>query len=162
MSKTTIIAEPNKQEIIISRTFEAPCELVFQMWTDPAYIPEWWGPSFMTTTVESLDAKNGGMWRFIHRDPNGKEYAHRGVFHEVASPNRLIQTHELEFVPTVGLITVTFEEAGAGRTKMTETSLYPSVEIRDELLRSGLTEGMDELLDRFASLLDMHSQRSLP
>jgi len=157
MSKTSIVAEPNKQEIIISRTFEAPRELVFQMWTDPAYIPEWWGPSIMTTIVDSLDAKKGGIWRYIQRDPAGNEYAHNGVFHEVSSPERLVQTYEFEGVPAVGLVTVTFEELGGGRTKLTETSLYPSVEIRDGVLQSGMSEGVIELMDRFAALLAKHS-----
>ncbi|WP_222430794.1 SRPBCC domain-containing protein [Cohnella terricola] len=125
MLKTSIIAEPNKQEIIISRTFEARRELVFRMWTDAAYIPEFWGKSFMTTIVDSLDVKKGGIWRYVLRDPAGKEYAHNGVFHEVSSPDRLIHTYEFEGVPAVGLVTVTFEELAEGRTKFTETSLYP-------------------------------------
>lgn len=157
MSKTSIVAEPNKQEIIISRTFEAPRELVFQMWTDPVYIPEWWGPSIMTTIVDSLNAKKGGIWRYIHRDPAGNEYAHNGVFHEVSSPERLVQTYEFEGVPAVGLVTVTFDELGVGRTKLTETSLYPSVEIRDGILQSGMSDGVIELMDRFAALLAKHS-----
>lgn len=85
MSKTSIVAEPNKQEVIISRTFEAPRELVFRMWTDAAYIPEWWGPSIMTTIVDSLEAKKGGIWRYVQRDPAGNEYAHNGVFHLVCN-----------------------------------------------------------------------------
>jgi len=159
-TKTSIVAEPNSQNIIISRTFEAPRELVFRMWTDAAYVPEWWGPSALTTIVDSLDAKKGGIWRYVQRDPAGQEYAHNGVFHEVASPNQLVYTYELEGIPTVGLITVTFEEAGAGRTKLTETSLYPSVEIRDGVLQSGMTEGAIALMERFAALLAKHSYRS--
>jgi len=157
MSKTSIVAEPNKQEVIISRTFEAPRELVFRMWTDAAYIPDWWGPSSMTTIVDSLDAKKGGIWRYVQRDPAGNEYAHNGVFHEVTSPERLINTYEFEGVPAVGLVKVTFEELSGGRTKLTEISLYPSVEIRDGVLQSGMTEGAIELMDRFAVLLTKHS-----
>ena len=157
MSKTSIVAEPNKQEVIISRTFEAPRELVFRMWTDAAYIPEWWGPSIMTTIVDSLDGKKGGIWRYVQHDPAGNEYAHNGVFHEVSAPERLVHTYEFEGVPAVGLVTVTFEELAGGRTKLTETSLYPSVDIRDGVLQSGMTEGAIELMDRFAALLAKHS-----
>jgi len=157
MSKTTIIAEPNKQEIIITRTFEARRELVFRMWTEPAYIPEWWGPSYMTTIVDSLDARRGGSWRYIHRDPEGQEYVHNGVFHEVKAPERLIHTYEFEGVPSVGLVTVTFEELEGGRTKLTETSLYPSVEIRDTVISTGMSDGAIELMDRFAELLAKHA-----
>jgi uncharacterized protein YndB with AHSA1/START domain len=157
MSKTSIIAEPNKQEVIITRTFEAPRELVFRLWTDASHISEWWGPSYMTTIVDSLEARKGGIWRYVQTDPGGIEYAHNGVFHEVASPNQLVYTYEFEGIPAVGLVTVTFEDAAGGRTKLTETSLYPSVEVRDGVLQSGMTEGAIELMDRFADLLSKQS-----
>lgn len=157
MSKTSIVAEPNKQEIIISRVFDAPRELVFKMWIDAEYLPDWWGPSELTTIVDSLDPNKGGIWRYIHRDPAGNEYAHNGVFHEVAAPARLVHTYEFEGVTSVGLVTVTFEDIQDGRTKLTETSLYPSVEMRDWMLESGMSEGVIELMDRFATLLSKHS-----
>jgi uncharacterized protein YndB with AHSA1/START domain len=153
MSKTSIIAELDKQEIIITRSFDAPRGLVFKMWSDPEYLPQWWGPSDMTTIVDSLDARRGGIWRYIHRDPEGNESAHNGVFHEVAAPERTVSTYEFEGFPGVGLVTVTFEEEAGGRTKLTETSLYPSVEVRDGMLQSGMSEGVIELMDRFADLL---------
>lgn len=156
MSKTSIVAEPNKQEVIITRTFEAPPQLVFRLWTDATHLPEWWGPSVMTTAVDSLDARKGGIWRYVQRDPAGNEYAHNGVFHEVAAPDRLVHTYEFEGIPAVGLVTVTFEALPGGRTKLTETSLYPSVDIRDGVLQSGMTEGAKELMDRFADLLVRH------
>jgi uncharacterized protein YndB with AHSA1/START domain len=153
MAKTSIIAEPNKQEIVIQRDFDARRELVFRLWTDAAYVPEWWGPSAMTTIVDSLDARKGGIWRYLQSDPAGNEYAHNGVFHEVASPERLIHTYEFEGIPAVGLVTVTFEELAGGRTRLTETSLYPSVEVRDGVLQSGMSEGAIALMDRFEILL---------
>jgi uncharacterized protein YndB with AHSA1/START domain len=158
MAKTSIIAEPNKQEVVITRDFEARRELVFRLWTDAAYVPEWWGPSVMTTIVDSLDARKGGIWRYIQRDPAGNEYAHNGVYHEVAAPERLIHTYEFEGIPAVGIVTVTFEELAGGRTRLTETSLYPSVEIRDGVLQSGMSEGAIELMDRFEMLLAKHSE----
>lgn len=154
MSKTSIIAEPDKQEIVIRRAFKAPRELVFTMWTNPEYLPQWWGPSELTTIVDSLDARRGGIWRYIHRDAEGNEYIHNGVFHEVAAPSRLINTYEFESYPgVVGLVTVTFEEE-AGQTVLTETTLYPSVEVRDGVLQSGMSEGVYELMDRFEDLLE--------
>ncbi len=153
MTKTSIIAEPNKQEIVIQRDFNARRELVFRLWTDATYVPDWWGPSVMTTIVDSLDARKGGIWRYIQRDPAGNEYAHNGVYHEVASPERLIHTYEFEGIPAVGLVTVTFEELPDGRTRLTETSLYPSVEIRDGVLQSGMSEGAIALMDRFELML---------
>jgi uncharacterized protein YndB with AHSA1/START domain len=110
----------------------------------------------MTTIVDSLDAKKGGIWRYVQKDPSGNEYAHNGVFHEVSSPDQLVYTYEFEGIPAVGLVKVTFEEV-AGGTKLTETSLYPSVEVRDGVLQSGMTEGAIELMDRFEALLAKHS-----
>ncbi len=158
MAKTSIIAEPNKQEIVIQREFDARRELVFRLWTDAAYVPEWWGPSVMTTIVDSLDARKGGIWRYLQTDPEGNEYAHNGVYHEVAAPERLIHTYEFEGIPAVGLVTVTFEELPGGRTRLTETSLYPSVEIRDGVLQSGMSEGAIALMDRFELLLAKHAE----
>jgi len=152
-TKTSIVAEPGKQEIIISRTFQAPRELVFKMWTDAEYLPEWWGPSTTTTIVDRLEARKGGIWRYIHNDGHGGEHIFSGVFHEVASPGRLIQTYEYEGMPAVGLVTVTFEESSPGKTTLTETTLYPSVEVRDGVLQSGMSEGAMELMDRFEHLL---------
>lgn len=152
-TKTSIVAEPGKQEIIISRTFQAPRELVFKMWTDAEYLPEWWGPSSTSTIVDRLEARKGGIWRYIHNDGHGGEHIFSGVFHEVASPERLIQTYEYEGMPAVGLVTVTFEESSPGKTTLTETTLYPSVEVRDGVLQSGMSEGAMELMDRFEQLL---------
>ena len=152
-TKTSIIAEPGKQEIIIRRTFNAPRELVFKMWTDAEYLPEWWGPSSTATIVDRLEARKGGIWRYLHKDGHGGEHAFSGVFHEVSSPGRLIQTYEYEGIPGVGLVTVTFEEPSPGQTTLTETSLYPSVEVRDGVLQSGMSEGAAETMERFERLL---------
>jgi uncharacterized protein YndB with AHSA1/START domain len=153
MTKTNIIAEPGKQEIVINRIFDAPRELVFKIWTDPSYIPEWWGPRRLTTVVDKMDVRKGGIWRYINRDNNANEYAFNGVYHDIISPDRLINTFEFEGVPSVGLITTTFEEQPGGKTKLTEISLYPSIEVRDGVLQSGMSEGAIELMDRFEELL---------
>ena len=110
MFKTKITAEPGKQEIIFSREFDAPRELVYRLWTDPRYVPEWWGPADLTTTVDSMDVRKGGIWRFVQRDAQGNEFAFNGVFHEASFPERIVQTTEFEGMPGVGLETITFEE----------------------------------------------------
>lgn len=153
MTKTNIVAEPGKQDIVISRIFDAPQKLVFKTWTDPQYIPEWWGPRSITTVVDKLEARKGGIWRFVQYDNDGNEYAHNGVYHEVVSPNRLVNTYEFEGVPSVGLVTTTFEEQPGGKTMFTETSLFPSVEVRNGVLQSGMTEGAVELMERLEELL---------
>jgi uncharacterized protein YndB with AHSA1/START domain len=147
MSKTSIIAEPGKQEIVITRIFDAPRDLVFRTYTDPSTISEWWGPSRLTTTVDRMEVKKGGVWRYVQRESNGTVHAHHGVYHEVAAPERLVNTYEYEGFPT------TFEELPGGKTKFTEVTLYPSVEVREGVLQSGMSEGAMELLDRLENLL---------
>jgi uncharacterized protein YndB with AHSA1/START domain len=128
MTKMNLIAEPGKQEIIMTRVFDAPRELVFKAHTDPNLVPQWWGPRRLTTTVDRMEAKMGGIWRFVQHDADSNEYAFHDVFHEVASPERLVQTFEFEGMPGhVLLETMTLEEF-EGRTKLTARSVFQSVE----------------------------------
>jgi uncharacterized protein YndB with AHSA1/START domain len=153
MTRTEITAEPGKQEIIITRVFDAPREVVFKAMTDPLLIPRWWGPRILTTTVEKMDVRPGGMWRFVQRDPGGNEYAFHGVYHEVASPQRMVYTFEFEGVPGhVALETGTFEDLG-DKTRLTGKSVFQSVEDRDGMLQSGMEQGVVETDERFAELL---------
>ena len=87
MTMPEIVVEPGKLEIIVTMTFNAPRELVFKAYIDPALIPQWWGPRYLTTEFDRLDARTGGEWRFVQRDPDDNVYAFRGVFH--IGPNRL-------------------------------------------------------------------------
>ncbi len=153
MKKTNLIAEPGKQEIVMMRVFDAPRELVFKAYTDPNLIPKWWGPSSLTTTVDKMDVRLGGVWRFVQRDADGNEYGFHGVYHESLAPERLIYTFEFEPMPGhVLLETVRFEEHD-GKTKVTVTSVFQTVEDRDGMLQSGMEEGAVETWDRFAELL---------
>lgn len=154
MSKTTITAEQGKQEIVITRTFDAPRDLVFRTYTDPATISDWWGPRSLSTTVDRMEVKKGGVWRYVQRETNGNVHGHNGVYHEVAAPERIVNTYEYEGFPgSVGLVTTFFEELPGGRTKLTEVTLYPSVEVREGVLQSGMTEGAIELFERLEELL---------
>jgi uncharacterized protein YndB with AHSA1/START domain len=92
---TKITAEPGKQELFITREFDAPRELVFKAFTDPKLYTQWLG-SRELTTLETFEPRNGGRWRHIDRDKDGNEYAFRGVYHEVTAPERIIQTFEFE------------------------------------------------------------------
>jgi uncharacterized protein YndB with AHSA1/START domain len=154
MSKLNLMAEPGKQEIIMTRVFDAPRELVFKTYTDPTLIPKWWGPSNLTTIVDKMEVRLGGIWRYIQRDSSGNEYAFHGVYHESLPPERLVYTFEFELMPGhVLLETVKFEEQ-AGQTKVTVLSVFQSVEDRDGMLNSGMEEGAVESWDRLAELLE--------
>jgi uncharacterized protein YndB with AHSA1/START domain len=150
---TEIIVEPGKQEIVITRTFDAPRELVYRAYTDPDLIPRWWGPRQYETVVDRLEPRQGGVWRFLNRDADGTEYAFHGVIHE-ASPERIVQTFEFEGEPGhVALDTAVLEDAGGGRTRVTATSVFQSVADRDGMVASGMESGARETYDRLAELL---------
>ncbi len=153
---THILAEPEKQEVLITREFDAPRELVFKACTDPKLIPQWWGPRYLSTQVDKMDVRLGGQWRFINRDSEGREHAFHGVYHEVLAPERIIETFEYEGLPETGhvvLETTKLEELPGGRTKLTIQSVFQSVADRDSMLQSGMEEGLMDTHDRLAELL---------
>ena len=153
IGRTGIIAERGKPEIVITRVFDAPREVLFKTYTDRDLIAQWWGPRNFTTAIDVMDVKPGGRWRFVQRDAAGVEYAFNGVYHEVRSPERIVSTFEFEGVPGhVSLDTVTFAELG-GRTKLTDQTVFQTVEDRDGMLQEGMEEGVFETMDRLAELL---------
>jgi uncharacterized protein YndB with AHSA1/START domain len=154
---TTILAEPGKQEILITREFDAPRALVFKACTDPELIPQWWGPRSLSTEVDKMDVRPGGEWRFINRDAEGNEYAFHGVYHEVLAPERVIDTFEFEGLPETGhvaLETMKLEELPGGRTKLINQSVFQSVADRDGMLQSDMEDGVNDTYDRLAELLN--------
>jgi len=153
MNITQLTAEPGKQELFFTHTFDAPRELVFKMYTDPNLLPQWWGPRYLTTTVDCMEVRPGGQWRFIQRDPSGSEYGFHGVYHQVAAPERMIYTFEFEGMPGhVILETADFKEQD-GQTVLTVQSVYQSVADRDGMIASGMEGGERESMERLTELL---------
>jgi uncharacterized protein YndB with AHSA1/START domain len=149
-----IFVYPSDREIVMTRIFDAPRDLVFKAQTDPNLIPQWWGPRSLTTTVDKMDVRPGGVWRFVQRGADGNEYAFNGVYREIVPPQRIVDTFEFEGMPGhVMLETGTLEEQG-GKTKLTVTALFQTAEDRDGSLKSGMLEGWSETLDRLAELLE--------
>jgi uncharacterized protein YndB with AHSA1/START domain len=154
-NKTTITAEPGKQELFITREFDAPRDLVFKAHTDPNLFVQWLGPRGLATTLETFEPVSGGKWRFIQKDADGNEFGFHGVFHEV-SPERIIQTFEFDGLPESGhvvLETMWLEELPNGRTKLTTQSVYQSVADRDGMVQSGMESGVVEGYERLDEIL---------
>jgi uncharacterized protein YndB with AHSA1/START domain len=153
MAKQTLTAEPGSHEIVMTREFDAPREMIFRAMTEPELVARWWGPRSLTTEVDQLDARMGGIWRFVHRDEEGNEYAFRGVYHQVDAPARLVYTFEWEGMPGhILLETITLEERD-GKTLVTDASVFQSVADRDGMLQSGMEGGATESWDRLEDLL---------
>lgn len=154
--RTKITAEPGKQEIFITREFDAPRELVFKAFADPKLLIQWLGPRELTMTIETFEPKSGGSWRFIHKDRDGTAYGFHGVHHEIASPERIIRTFEFEGLPEKGHVTLEtarLEALPGDRTKLTVQSLFQTVADRDGMLQSGMEKGVNDSHDRLDEVL---------
>lgn len=151
--KTIITVEPGKQELFITREFDAPREWVFKAHTDPDLYVQWLGPHGYEMTLEEFDPVSGGKWKFIHKDKDGNAYGFHGTFHEV-SLERSIQTFEFDGAPGhVSLETLTLEELPNGRTKLTAHSVYQSVADRDAMVEAGMERGVNEGYERLDEIL---------
>lgn len=156
MRETKVTADPGKQELFITREFDAPRELVFRAHTEPRLIVQWLGPRGLTMTIDSFDCRPNGHYRYIHTDANGNAYGFHGTFHEITPPERAIQTFEFEGLPEKGhvsLETIRFEELPGSRTRVTVHAVYQSVADRDGMVKSGMERGVREGHERLDELL---------
>jgi uncharacterized protein YndB with AHSA1/START domain len=141
------------REIVTERVFNASRERVFQAFVDPELIPQWWGRRQDTTTVDKMDVREGGDWRFVTDAPDGS-HAFRGTYRVIDPPEKLEQTFEWEGMPGhVVVETATFEDVGGGQTKVSTRSLFHTTEERDGMLASGMESGMNETYERLDELL---------
>jgi uncharacterized protein YndB with AHSA1/START domain len=153
MPRTTITAEPGVPQILMTREFDAPRELVYRAYTDPELLIQWLGPRKYEMRIDRFDLRDGGTYRYIHKDADGTEYGFHGVFHGEPSPDQIVQTFEFEGWPGhVSLDTLRLEERD-GRTTVRTNSVYQSVEDRNGMIQSGMETGVNEGYDRLAELL---------
>jgi uncharacterized protein YndB with AHSA1/START domain len=144
------------REIVITRLFDAPRELVWKALTDPARVVNWWGPHGFTTTIEVMDVRPGGLWKHVMHGPDGTDYPNKSVFVEVVEPERLVYSHggsraggpAAQFEGTW-----TFEEED-GKTRLTMRLLFPSAAARDLIAKEyGAVEGGKQTLERLEEYL---------
>jgi uncharacterized protein YndB with AHSA1/START domain len=153
-SDLELAVDYDRQEIVFKRVFDAPRDLVWKVITDPALVPLWWGPAYLTTTVEKMDVRPGGQWRFIQHAPDGAVHAFNGVYQEVNPPERLVQTFEYEPFPgQISTESVALTELPEGKTLWTATAHYPTIEHLRGVVESGMEGGARETYDRLAALL---------
>lgn len=134
-----------EQEFTFDRTFDAPRATVFRAFTDPDLVPRWWVSKDEQLAVEALDARAGGGWRFVNTDADGATNVFHGFYHSVAG-DRIVQTFEYSGVPGVVLLeTLTFTDLGDGRTRFTDSSIFPASAADVYGGGDGATESMDRL-----------------
>lgn len=148
---------PSDREILITRKFDAPADIVFDVWTTPEHVRNWWGWEKDPMTVCEIDLRVGGAYRFV-AEHDDREVAFRGVYQEIQRPHRLVSTEVYEPYPESEAInTLTLEEED-GVTTMRILVEYDSKEARDATIASGMESGLQHSLDRvdkvLASLLE--------
>jgi uncharacterized protein YndB with AHSA1/START domain len=153
MKKMQITAEPGVPQVLTTRELDAPRDLVYRAFTEPELLAQWLGPRKYKMTVDRYDLRDGGTWRYFHSDDAGTAFGFHGVFHGAPSSDGLVQTFEFEGAPGhVSMDTVTFEDRG-GKTTVRTNSVFQSVEARDAMVKSGMSDGMSEGYERLDELL---------
>lgn len=149
-----VIDLPSDREITLTRTFDAPRELVFAAHSEAEHLTHWWGRG-NPLDVE-IDFRVGGRYRFVEHTKDGNSYAFRGEFREIVVPEHIVQTFEFEGMPGhVVEETLVFTERD-GRTVVTGTSRFDTTQERDGMLDSGMTQGAAEsyaALERYLATL---------
>ena len=152
-SGTIAVSLPSDREILMTRTFDAPRDIVFDAHTRCEHLSRWWGRTGSTLAVCEIDFRPGGTWRFVERQSDGAEYGFRGEIREVVRPERIVQTFEFDGMPGhISVETLTFTDR-SGKTELSSPSVFDSKEDRDGMLQSGMEDGANETWDRLAELV---------
>jgi uncharacterized protein YndB with AHSA1/START domain len=147
------------RQIVMTRIFDAPRDLVWHAWTDPDHVDHWWGPNgFLNETLE-MEVRAGGMWRYVMHGPDGTDYDNRIVYREVVAPERLVYRHssDIDDDPMAFEVTVTFAAQG-DKTHLTMRSLFATVEQQKATVAFGAIEGGQQTLSRLADYLTQIDQ----
>ena len=160
MNRTTL-ERTSDRELLITRTFNAPPRIVFDAWTKAELVRQWWAPSSLGVSIVSVDAdvRVGGRYRYVLKPRQHPEFAFSGQYKEVTPYSRLVYTTFFEpnlEPPTseadAAIATVTFEAAGE-KTHLVSRELYPSKEVLDAVIASGMETGMRETMDQLDELV---------
>ena len=154
-STETTAAYTDGQDLVIERVFDAPLDLVWLVLTDPERITNWWGPQGSTTTVEEMDMRPGGRWRFVQHSADGNDYPFTGEYREIVPRERVVQTFSFDVEPfrdRVAIETLTLEEID-GRTRLVNRSHFASLEDLEGAAATGMVGGAIETWDRLAGEL---------
>ena len=153
-SDTFKATTPSDREIVLTRLFDAPRPLVFEAMTKPEHVKRWWGclDERYSVPVCEIDLRPGGKWRFVGKGPMG-EYGFHGVYREIVVPERVVFTEIYDPFPDAeSVVTSVLTEEG-GKTRLTATCVYPSLEVRDMVIQSGMTRGASISYDRLEEVV---------
>jgi uncharacterized protein YndB with AHSA1/START domain len=145
---------PSDREIVLTRLFDAPRHLVFEAMSKPEHVRRWWGilDERHSVTVCEIDLRVGGTWRFVGRGPQG-EFAFHGVYREIAAPERVVFTEIFEPFPDVESVVTSVLTQEGDKTRLTVSALYPSMDVRDSVLKTGMERGAAISYDRLEDVV---------
>ncbi len=150
---SAVVTLPSDVEILVTRAFDSPAELVFDAWTTPEVVKQWWAGDRGQVTEAQIDLRVGGRWRWVMVANGGFEVAFSGEYREIDRPHLVVRTEVFELVPDAeGLSTTTFEEVD-GVTTLRILTRFPSQEHRDAAIASGMEGGLQEALNHLEELL---------
>ncbi|MCC7409840.1 MAG: SRPBCC domain-containing protein [Phycisphaeraceae bacterium] len=153
------------REMIVTRVIDAPRELVFEAWSRPEHLARWWGPRGFTTTTREMEFKAGGVWRLCMHGPDGRDYENQINYVEIVRPERIVYRHggDIDHGPVHFDVTVTFEEAPGGKTRLTMRSVMPSAEVLAHVVKEyGALEGAMQTIDRLTEELASTAVKTEP
>lgn len=144
-------------EIVISRLFDAPRELVWEVWTNPEHVAKWWGPNGFSTTIHEMDVRPGGVWHLMMHGPDGRDYPNKSIFKEVIKFERIVFSHGGGTKGGPGAnfeATWTFDPQG-DKTRVTIRMVFPTKVERDRVVKHyDAIEGGKQTLGRLAEYLE--------
>jgi uncharacterized protein YndB with AHSA1/START domain len=157
---TLKVTTPTDCEIVMTRVFDAPRQMVFDAFSKPELLKRWFGPRGWSLVVCDVDLRVGGTFRFVLRGPDGKDMGMRGVYREITPPDGSVHMESFDDYPGEAQVTMVLVEQN-GKTTMTATVLYPSREVRDAVIQSGMEHGAAESYDKLAEMLASGSALSM-
>jgi uncharacterized protein YndB with AHSA1/START domain len=146
------VSTPTDREVVLTRLFEAPRQLVFDAFSKPELLKRWFGPRGYSLVVCEVDFRVGGGFRFVLRDGSGRDMGMRGVYREIVAPERSVHMESFDDFPGESQVTAVLTEDN-GRTTLTATILYPSREVRDAVMQMGMARGAGESYDKLEETL---------
>jgi len=143
---------PSDHEIALTRVFKAPRHLVYDAFSKPEVLKRWFGPRGWSLVTCDIDARVGGSFRFVLRSPDGRELGMRGTYRELSPPTRSVHTESFDDYPGESQVTSVFTEHD-GYTTLVATILYPTKEVRDAVIKTGMEQGAAESYDKLEEIL---------
>jgi uncharacterized protein YndB with AHSA1/START domain len=153
-SGTFAVSTPGEREIVLTRVFDAPRELVFEVMSKPEHVKRWWGilDERYSVPICEIDFRVGGRWRYVGRGPRG-DVEFYGVYREIEAPERVVFTEIFAMFPDVESVVTSVLMVEGRKTRLTATCVYPSKEVRDQVLGTGMERGAGVSYDRIEELL---------